>query len=97
MDPLHLTRRALFGKTASAAGIGALSSLLQAEVQTKRYGGLPAMPTTHAPQKIRERGVLGMHRVSGLPGDERDMKKENWTLLNLLTSLTSLATRSTSS
>ena len=46
MDPLHLTRRALFGKAASAAGIGALSSLLQAEgVQAKRYGGLPAMPT----------------------------------------------------
>ncbi len=46
MDPLHLTRRALFGQAASAAGIGALSSLLQAEgVQAKRHGGLPAMPT----------------------------------------------------
>ena len=46
MDFLHMTRRALFGKTATAAGAGALASLLQAEgVQGKRYGGQPAMPT----------------------------------------------------
>ena len=25
---------------------------------------LPAMPTAHAPEKIREGGALGMHRVS---------------------------------
>jgi Protein of unknown function (DUF1501) len=67
---LHLTRRQLFGLTASGIGIGALGSLLGADGlaaaavrqgSDRRAGGLPGVP--HFPQRAKR--VIFLHQSGG--------------------------------
>src|SRR5690242_18490585 len=60
MDPLSLTRRHFFHRTAAGIGIPALASLLSADARST--GGLPGLP--HFPPKAKR--VIYLHQ-SGAP------------------------------